>query len=40
MAIIKPYLDSDGSTLSSGVGLVTKSDLPAYQSLQAQLGIS
>jgi ribose transport system substrate-binding protein len=40
MAIVKPYLESDGSTLSSGVGLVTKSDLSAYQSLQSQLGIS
>jgi ribose transport system substrate-binding protein len=40
MAIIKPYLSSDGSTLSSGVGLVTKTDLPSYQSLQSQLGIS
>ncbi len=39
MAIVKPYLESDGSTLSSGVGLVTKSDLPAYQALQSQLGI-
>jgi ribose transport system substrate-binding protein len=38
-AIVKPYLSSDGSTLSSGVGLVTKSDLPSYQSLQSQLGI-
>jgi ribose transport system substrate-binding protein len=40
MAIVKSYLDSDGSTLSSGVGLVTKSDLSAYQSLESQLGIS
>jgi ribose transport system substrate-binding protein len=40
MAIIKPYLSSDGSTLSSGVGLVTKSDLPGYQALEAKLGIS
>jgi ribose transport system substrate-binding protein len=40
MAIIKPYLSSDKSTLSSGVGLVTKSDLPSYQGLQAKLGIS
>ncbi|HEY3611832.1 MAG TPA: substrate-binding domain-containing protein [Pseudonocardiaceae bacterium] len=39
MAIVKPYLDSDGSTLSSGVGLVTRSDLPDYQALQSQLGI-
>ena len=40
MAIVKPYLESDGSTLSSGVGLVTKSDLSDYKSLQSQLGIS
>lgn len=39
MAIIKPYLSSDGFTLSSGVGLVTKTDLSGYQSLQSQLGI-
>jgi ribose transport system substrate-binding protein len=38
-AIIKPYLGSDGFTLSSGVGLVTKSDISDYQSLQSQLGI-
>jgi ribose transport system substrate-binding protein len=40
MAIIKPFLESDGSTLSSGVGLITKSDLSDYQALEAQLGIS
>jgi ribose transport system substrate-binding protein len=40
MAIVKPYLESDGSTLSSGVGLVTKSDLSDYQTLETQLGIS
>ena len=40
MAIIKPYLESDGSTLSSGVGLVTSADLSAYQALETQLGIS
>jgi ribose transport system substrate-binding protein len=39
-AIVKPYLSSDGTTLSSGVGLLTKSDLTAYAALQAQLGIS
>jgi ribose transport system substrate-binding protein len=39
-AIVKPYLESDGSTLSSGVGLVTNSDLSAYQALEQQLGIS
>jgi ribose transport system substrate-binding protein len=40
MAIVKPYLETDGSTLSSGVGLVTKSDLTKYQALESQLGIS
>ena len=30
-AIIKPYLSSDGYTLSSGVGLVTKSDISLLQ---------
>ncbi len=39
MKIIKPYLSSDGFTLSSGVGLVTKSDMSGYTSLQSQLGI-
>ena len=38
-ALIKPYLSSDGFTLSSGVGLVTKSDISQYQALQSQLGI-
>jgi ribose transport system substrate-binding protein len=40
MAIIKPSLSSDGYTLSSGVGLVTKSDLTSYNSLLSSLGIS
>jgi ribose transport system substrate-binding protein len=39
-AIIKPYLSSDGYTLSSGVGLVTKSDISSYNSLLSSLGIS
>lgn len=39
MALVKSYLESDGSTLSSGVGLVTKSDLNDYQALEAKLGI-
>jgi ribose transport system substrate-binding protein len=39
MAIVKPYLESDGTTLSSGVGLVTASDLSDYQGLEAKLGI-
>lgn len=40
MNIIKPYLASDGSTLSSGVGLITKDDLSQYNSLASSLGIS
>jgi ribose transport system substrate-binding protein len=39
MAIIKPYLSSDGSTLSSGVGTLKKTDLDGYKALQATLGI-
>jgi ribose transport system substrate-binding protein len=39
-AIIKTYLDPDGFTLSSGVGLVTKSNLSDYKALETQLGIS
>ncbi|MGH8888342.1 MAG: substrate-binding domain-containing protein [Acidothermaceae bacterium] len=40
MAIVKPYLSSDGSTLSSGVGTLNKDDLSDYQALQQSLGIS
>jgi ribose transport system substrate-binding protein len=40
MAIVKPFLESDGTTLSSGVGLLTKSDLDQYTALESQLGIS
>ena len=40
MALIKPYLDSDGYTLSSGVGLVTQSNLASYQAKLASFGIS
>lgn len=39
-AILKPYIGSDGYTISSGVGLVTKSDLTNYNSLLTSLGIS
>ncbi|HXT90886.1 MAG TPA: substrate-binding domain-containing protein [Trebonia sp.] len=39
-AILKPYIGSDGYTISSGVGLVTKSDLSDYNSLLTSLGIS
>ncbi len=40
MAIIKQYLETDGFTVSSGVGVVTKSNLSDYQALESQLGIS
>ena len=39
MNIVKPYLESDGSTVSSGVGLVTGSNLDAYQAMLTKLGI-
>jgi ribose transport system substrate-binding protein len=39
MSLIKPFLESDGSTLSSGVGVLTQADYSAYTSLEAQLGI-
>lgn len=38
-ALVKPYISSDGFTLSSGVGLVTQSDLDQYNSLLTSLGI-
>jgi ribose transport system substrate-binding protein len=38
-AILKSYIGSDGFTISSGVGLVTKSDMSGYTSLEQQLGI-
>ncbi|WP_073501815.1 substrate-binding domain-containing protein [Actinacidiphila paucisporea] len=37
--LVKPYLESDGSTISSGVGLVTQSNLSDYQAKLTQLGI-
>jgi ribose transport system substrate-binding protein len=40
MSIVKSYLESDGSTLSSGVGLVTSADMSAYKQLLVKLGIS
>jgi ribose transport system substrate-binding protein len=39
MQLIQPFLESDGSTLSSGVGVVTKADYSAYTALESQLGI-
>jgi len=40
MNIIKPYLNSDGTTLSSGVGVITKDDISQYNALASSLGIS
>jgi ribose transport system substrate-binding protein len=40
MAIIKPYLDTDNLTLSSGVGLVTQANLPDYQKKLASFGLA
>ncbi|WP_236060790.1 substrate-binding domain-containing protein [Actinacidiphila acididurans] len=37
--IVKPYLESDGSTLSSGVGLVTQDNLSDYQAKLTQMGL-
>jgi ribose transport system substrate-binding protein len=39
MKIVQPYLESDGTTLSSGVGLVTQANLADYQSKLQTLGI-
>jgi ribose transport system substrate-binding protein len=39
LKIVKPYLESDGTTLSSGVGLVTGSNLSDYQAKLKDLGI-
>ncbi|MEY9965359.1 ribose transport system substrate-binding protein [Streptacidiphilus sp. MAP12-16] len=39
LAIVKPYLESDGTTLSSGVGLVTQGNISDYQSMLTKLGI-
>jgi ribose transport system substrate-binding protein len=39
MDILKPYLDQDHLTLSSGVGLVTKDNLADYQQKLASFGL-
>jgi ribose transport system substrate-binding protein len=39
LSLVKPFLESDGSTLSSGVGVITKDDYSQYTALQSQLGI-
>ncbi|HKN99022.1 MAG TPA: substrate-binding domain-containing protein [Pseudonocardiaceae bacterium] len=40
MKIVRPYLGSDGYTLSSGVGLVTKANLAAYNAKMAAMGVT
>lgn len=40
MKLVQPYLESDGTTLSSGVGLVTQANLADYQAKLKTLGIS
>ncbi len=41
MALLKPYLDpKDNLTLSSGVGLVTKSNLAQYQQKLTSFGLA
>ncbi|MEZ0064558.1 ribose transport system substrate-binding protein [Streptacidiphilus sp. MAP12-20] len=40
LALVKPYLESDGTTLSSGVGVVTQGNLSAFQAKQTALGIA
>ena len=40
MKIVQPYLESDGYTLSSGVGLVTKANLAAYNAKMAAMGVT
>jgi ribose transport system substrate-binding protein len=39
LKIVQPYLESDGTTLSSGVGLVTGGNLTDYQAKLKALGI-
>ncbi|WP_369182390.1 substrate-binding domain-containing protein [Streptomyces sp. Y1] len=40
LAVVKPFLEPDGSTLSSGVGVVTPDNLADFRAKQAQLGIT
>ena len=40
LALVKPYLESDGTTISSGVGVVTQANLSDYQAKLTQLGIA
>ncbi|WP_194922801.1 substrate-binding domain-containing protein [Catenulispora pinisilvae] len=40
MALLKPYLESDGYTLSSGIGVVTAANLDAYDAKLASFGLA
>jgi len=40
LLLLKPYLDTDGYTLSSGIGVVTAQNLAAYNAKLASFGIS
>ncbi|MFD4555371.1 substrate-binding domain-containing protein [Streptomyces sp. NPDC058469] len=40
MALLKPYLGSDGYTLSSGIGVVTAANLDAYNAKLAGFGLA
>jgi ribose transport system substrate-binding protein len=40
LKLVQPYLESDHTTLSSGVGLVTRANLSSYQAKMTQLGIN
>jgi len=40
MALLKPYLESDGYTLSSGIGVVTAANLAAYDAKLASFGLA
>ena len=39
LALVKPYLESDGTTLSTGAGVVTQSNISDYQAMLTKLGI-
>ena len=39
MALVKPYLETDGTTLSTGAGVVTQGNISDYQAMLTKLGI-
>ncbi|WP_042400872.1 substrate-binding domain-containing protein [Streptacidiphilus carbonis] len=39
LALVKPYLESDGTSLSTGAGVVTQSNIVDYQAMLTKLGI-